>query len=117
MELQPETVFRALADPTRLRCIALLRAEGELCVCELTYALRMVQPKVSRHLAVLRESGLVTDRREGQWIHYRCHPELPEWAERVLDAALEAARDREPYREDRALLSGMPDRPASRCCA
>ena len=72
--------FPALADPTRLRCLLLLASEGELCVCELTHALDVSQPKISRHLATLREAGIVDDRREGLWIHYRIHHDLPAWA-------------------------------------
>ena len=73
-------LFSLLADPTRLRCVVLLQREGELCVCELVRALDLSQPKVSRHLAVLREGGVVEDRRAGQWVHYRLHPALPAWA-------------------------------------
>ena len=67
-------LFALLADPTRLRCVVLLQREGELCVCELVHALDLPQPKVSRHLALLREAGVVEDRRAGQWVHYRLHP-------------------------------------------
>src|SRR3989304_3575780 len=79
-----ENFFPALADPTRLRCLLLLAAEGELCVCELTHALGESQPKISRHLAMLRAAGIVSDRREGLWVHYRLNPELPPWAREVL---------------------------------
>lgn len=62
--------FKALADETRLRILALL-LEGELCVCELIAALELPQSTVSRHLATLRNSGWVTDRRQGVWMYYR----------------------------------------------
>lgn len=62
-------VFKALSDPTRLRLLNLL-AEGEVCVCHLGEVLRIVQPKVSRHLAYLKRAGLVSARREGKWMHY-----------------------------------------------
>jgi len=77
MEIDPEDLFKALADPTRLRCLMLLSMERELCVCELTHALDEIQPKVSRHLASLRDQGIVRDRRQGQWVYYRLNPELP----------------------------------------
>ena len=86
----PERLFRLLSDPTRLQCMLLLRRADSLCVCELTAELQMIQPKVSRHLATLREAGLVQDERRGQWVHYRIAPGMPPWIERVLDAALEA---------------------------
>jgi ArsR family transcriptional regulator len=63
-------LFRTLADPTRLRLLNLL-ACGETCVCELTDTLRVVQPKVSRHLRHLERAGLVEARRNGKWVHYR----------------------------------------------
>ena len=116
MDLYPEQLFHVLSDITRLRCLVLLEAEGELCVCELTHALCEGQPKVSRHLALMREAGLVKDRRAGQWVYYRLHPELPPWARRAIAAAVEGTGGRQPYRGDRVRLKEMPNRPA-RCCA
>lgn len=63
------TVFKALSDETRLRVIKLLE-ERELCVCELIQVLEMSQPRISRHLGVLKNAGLVNDRREGKWVYY-----------------------------------------------
>jgi DNA-binding transcriptional ArsR family regulator len=63
--------FRALGDPTRLRILELLRAEGELSAGELTRRLGQAQPKVSNHLACLRWCGFVTTRREHRVIYYR----------------------------------------------
>ena len=63
-------LFKALSDETRLRIMGLL-AEGELCVCELMAVLGLPQSTVSRHLAYLKNSGLVSDRRQGTWMHYR----------------------------------------------
>lgn len=66
----PEQLFRTLSDPTRLRLLNLL-AQGEVCVCDLHGTLAIDQPKVSRHLAQLRDAGLVEARRNGKWMHYR----------------------------------------------
>jgi len=66
----PALLFKTLADPTRLRLLNLL-ADGETCVCEWTDTLRVVQPKVSRHLAHLKRAGLVEACRNGKWTHYR----------------------------------------------
>ena len=63
-------VFKALSDETRLRILKLLE-NGELCVCDIVAALDMVQPKVSFHLAALKEAGLIKDRKHGKWTHYR----------------------------------------------
>jgi ArsR family transcriptional regulator len=109
--------FPALADPTRLRCLLLLAGEGELCVCELTHALDESQPKISRHLATLREAGIVSDRREGLWIHYRINPELPAWARAILNTASRANTTAKPFAQDRKRLRGAPTRPPIRCCA
>ncbi|AXP01624.1 ArsR family transcriptional regulator [Pseudomonas fluorescens] len=92
MHIQPHTIFKCLGDETRARIMLMLAAEGELCVCELIWALDDSQPKVSRHLAQLRTCGLLEDRRQGQWIYYRLHPQLPQWAVDVLNTTLEANR-------------------------
>src|SRR5262245_57629083 len=65
-----ETLFKALADETRLRILGLLLA-GEVCVCDIHESLKIPQSKASRHLAYLRRAGLVETRREGLWIHYK----------------------------------------------
>lgn len=110
-----DDLFRALADPTRLRLLLLLAAEGELCVCELTHALDAIQPKISRHLAMLREAGIVLDRREGLWIHYRINPKLPAWAREILATTARANAGVEPYARDARRLKGTPNRPPARC--
>lgn len=63
-------LFKALSDETRLRILSLLTA-GELCVCDLMEVLQLPQSTVSRHLAYLRNTGLVDDRRQGVWMYYR----------------------------------------------
>jgi ArsR family transcriptional regulator, arsenate/arsenite/antimonite-responsive transcriptional repressor len=68
--LDPDQLFRALADETRLRILHLI-GNREICVCYFVEALRVSQPKISRHLAYLRRTGLVETRRDGLWIHYR----------------------------------------------
>jgi len=62
--------FKALSDETRLRILKLLE-HGELCVCDVVAALDMIQPKVSFHLAVLKEAGFIKDKKHGRWIHYK----------------------------------------------
>jgi ArsR family transcriptional regulator len=66
--------FRALSDPHRLRILDRLRG-GEHCVCELTDVLDAGQSLLSFHLKTLKDAGLVTDRREGRWMHYALDPE------------------------------------------
>lgn len=113
MSLCPETFFRALADETRLRCLALL-AHGELCVCDLTAVLGLAQPKISRHLAYLREAAIVVDRRQGRWIHYRLSPGLPAWAREVIETAVAGVRAGPPFADDLQRLESLSAR-AERC--
>ena len=68
---QTARMFKALADETRLRILGLLLREGELCVCDIMAALQLPQSTVSRHMAYLRTSGWVDDRRMGLWVHYK----------------------------------------------
>jgi ArsR family transcriptional regulator len=83
-------IFKALADPTRLRIMLLLR-KRELCVCELMFILGMEQSRVSRHMRVLREAGLAEDVRDGRWIIYRVRDEARPLLEGLLTGA---SRDR-----------------------
>ncbi|KAF0866806.1 metalloregulator ArsR/SmtB family transcription factor [Pseudomonas sp. LD120] len=111
--LNPAELFKALADETRTRIALLMTREGELCVCELTVALDLSQPKISRHLALLRGCGLLLDRRQGQWIYYRLHPELPNWISELLQSTSQA--NGQWLMDDVQRLQGMHDRPL-RCC-
>ena len=117
MNINAETLFRMLADSTRLRTLMLLQAHGELCVCELTHALDLSQPKISRHLAHLRESALLLAQRNGQWMYYRINPELPDWAQAILQHALSGSSGVQPYHRDQQTLKAMPNRPGTACCA
>ena len=117
MQLTADQFFKSLGDLTRLRMLVLLSREGELCVCELTHALGEIQPKVSRHLAQLREIGLVLDRRQGQWIYYRLNPKVPAWAREVLTTTSGSVRTQAPFKQDLQTLKDMPNRPDNACCA
>ena len=108
--------FDVLSDETRRRLLALFLKEGELCVCELFQALDVAQPKVSRHLGVMREAGLLAMRREGTWVYYQVHPQLPLWAYRIMEALGQAAAVGRVYQDDTNRLAAMSNRPA-RCCA
>lgn len=115
--MKPDQFFKALSDLTRLRMLVLLSSEGELCVCEMTHALDEIQPKISRHLAYLREIGVVLDRRQGLWIYYRPNPDLPVWARDVLAATTEGIISQSPFNQDLKALTDMPNRPEGTCCA
>jgi ArsR family transcriptional regulator len=78
-------LFHALSDDTRLAILARLR-RGERCVCELTDLLDAAQPRLSFHLKVLKDAGILLDRRDGRWVHYRIDPAALDAATRVLAA-------------------------------
>lgn len=115
--LAPHTFFQLLSDETRLRSLLLMQKEGELCVCELMYALELSQPKISRHLAMLRDAGLVLDRRQGQWIYYQIHPALTDWMREVIDSLGQNGEVESVFKKDLVLLNKMPNRPALKPCS
>ena len=92
-------LFHALSDETRLEIIELLR-KGERCVCELTNTLDAAQSRLSFHLRVLKDAGVVRDRKDGRWVHYELVPDA--------------------FEEVETLVSGMKPRVVGRdtnCCA
>jgi ArsR family transcriptional regulator, arsenate/arsenite/antimonite-responsive transcriptional repressor len=77
-------VFKAAGDKNRLRILKMLEHKN-MCVCELSAALGITQPSVSKHMSLLKEAGLVRDEREGQWIIYRlCDEKINQYAPAVL---------------------------------
>ncbi|MDT7526687.1 metalloregulator ArsR/SmtB family transcription factor [Pseudidiomarina sp. GXY010] len=83
---RPEELFKVLADPLRLTMICILASGTERCVCDLVELTGMSQPKVSRHLAQLRDYGLLLDRKDQRWVYYRLNPALPDWMKKVIAA-------------------------------
>lgn len=114
--MNPVQFYKCLADETRFRCLMLIEHEQELCVCELTEALNEIQPKISRHLAQLRNCELLVDRRQGQWVFYRINPELDSWARAVIAETL--AGNKALIKDNLAALDTMGSRPArvEACC-
>ena len=96
----PSELFSLLSDETRLRCLVLLQKEKELCVCEISQIIGSIQPKISRHLALMRNSGIVSDERRGQWVYYSMSPSLPGWAKKIIESTLEILVKQEPYHSD-----------------
>ena len=105
---EPAFLFKTLSDPTRLRLLNLL-AEGETCVCELTDTLRVVQPKVSRHLARLKRAGLVDAQRNGKWMHYR-------WAQHGDPLVRQVASGLRAWMAKDARMNGERRRRRKVCC-
>lgn len=116
MNLSSLDSLKAVADPNRLAMVLLIARQHELCVCELMAALELPQTKVSRLLALLKEAGLLMDRRQGKWVFYRLADVLPLWFEQALPAF--------QHVEEAVMLSAeqklaqMGDRPErlQKCC-
>ena len=87
-----QDLLTALNDPTRRAALAIVWDGGEHCVCELMARLDASQSRMSRHMKVLREAGLVTDRRDAQWVRFRLNPTLAAERRAVVAAVLAAER-------------------------
>ena len=98
-----ETLFLALADKTRLRILNLM-GEDEISVGYLVEVLGESQPKISRHLAYLRNAGLVSVRRDGKWMHYRIKEAENSLAAEVIDDLLNWAGTQEQMLAERERL-------------
>ncbi len=106
--------FKALSDETRLRILKLLE-DGELCVCDITAALQMTQPNISFHLSILKEAGLIKDRKEGRWNHYQL--DLTDIMNRVVLPTSLSRIDGAKVAEDRERLVKFKNEKSSvRCC-
>jgi ArsR family transcriptional regulator len=115
-EHNPAQWFKALADETRCRIVALIATEGELCVCELMCALGESQPKISRHLALLRSVGLLMDHRRGQWVYYHLPSDLPSWVQVLVDLLKEAQDLNDEHQRLMRMGDQRPMRQAISCC-
>jgi ArsR family transcriptional regulator, arsenate/arsenite/antimonite-responsive transcriptional repressor len=104
-----ENLFMALADKTRLRLLNLMR-EDEICVCFFTEVLEESQPKISRHLAYLRNAGIVESRRDGKWMHYSIIEPENYFAAQVL-------RDTLHWLESQAEMKKDYEKLSVACCA
>ena len=98
-------LFKACSDPVRLRLLNLLEGR-EVCVCHLHDALELPQPTVSRHLAYLRKTGLVTGRKDGLWVHYRLSKPTGELHRKLLESVATLA-DFQTVENDRKRLSRL----------
>ena len=90
-------MFKALADPVRLRLVSLIasHAGGEACVCDISATIDLSQPTISHHLKVLRKAGLLGSQRRGTWVYYRVIPAALQQLSAVLhiDGGLAASSE------------------------
>ena len=103
----PAHYFKMLSDETRIRCLLLIARENGLCVSELTQALAENQPKISRHLAQLRQSGFLVDEREGARVRYKVSADLPGWVTKIVDSLKDSGCLKEQYHQDIERLSSI----------
>ena len=87
----PVAILSALAEPTRLGALLILADGQEHCVCQLMARLDATQSRMSRHMQTLKQAGLVTDRRDAQWVRYRLNPNLAPATRAILEAVMAAA--------------------------
>lgn len=106
-------VFKALSDETRIRIFRLL-LEGELCICDLMEVLELPQSKVSRHMAYLKHSGLVDDRREGVWIYYSLREPQSKLHEYLMRCIHDCFEEHEVFNRDLQRLKSFE---AEKTCA
>jgi ArsR family transcriptional regulator len=118
-----DRVLKALADPTRLRIVGLLRT-GEICVCHIYDSLKISQPKASRHLAYLRRAGVVRAEKRGLWVYYALSTGLTPAVRALLDAAIHctthlatSARDVRRLAKTTGCPVVVPNIDAATCCA
>ena len=108
--------FKVMADDTRLKIILMLMCESELCVCELTHALELSQPKISRHIALLKKQQLLSERKSGRWVYYSMAKPLSQWKQAVIKSCFE---ENLPVIDEclrnLAMMGERPER-AQQCC-
>lgn len=96
-------VFKALSDETRIRMLKLL-SQGELCVCEIMQAMEISQSRASRNLGILKEAGLLKDKRIGQWVHYSLNKEGTAYHSALLQLVNNCLNDDKTILKDKEML-------------
>jgi len=111
-----EAVLKAAADPNRARVLKMLEV-GELCVCQIVAALDLSPSTVSKHLSLLRAAGLVEERKEGRWVHFRLAEQAANDYALPLLSLLRAWLRKDPViRADRATVSRIRRMPVEELC-
>jgi ArsR family transcriptional regulator len=111
-----DLLFRAFSDRTRLRILNLLGGRDEICVCDLMRVLDLPQAKVSRHLAYLRRAGLVSGRKEQQWMHYRLLPARGKFHAKLLECLSCCMGEVPTLKNDRQKLGKCRVETNEKCC-
>jgi len=110
------SAFKALSDPIRVRLLKMLLSQGEpVCVCELADALGLPQYRISKHLAILRQAGLVVDSRIGTWVYYSVRPNVPDSIRGVYEVVQTHACGPPFQRDEERLKARLGLREDGRC--
>lgn len=117
MHIEKTKVFAALSNQIRLRCIYLLATHEEICVCDFVDTLEISQPAASKALSNLKSVGLISDRREANWVYYRLNAELPGWLVKILDGLVIGLTDDKVFVADKKRCNRLVARPRQLTCA
>jgi ArsR family transcriptional regulator len=109
-------IFKSLAEETRLRLLVLLQGGNEYCVCDLMQALDMPQSTVSRHLAYLKRTGWVQDRRGGVWMYYSLKKDMDAFLQAQLVLIINQLANDPIYKTDRQRLEAYLQTKDANCC-
>ncbi|MEM7613281.1 MAG: metalloregulator ArsR/SmtB family transcription factor, partial [Pseudomonadota bacterium] len=109
-------VFSVLSNEVRLRCLYLLAKNKEICVCEMVDALQISQPSVSKALASLKTAGLLSDRRDANWVYYQLRGDLPSWLGVVVDETVDELSREKACRADEKRFRRLAALPTELAC-
>lgn len=110
-------VFSVLANETRLRCLYLVFANEEVCVCEIVEALNITQPSASKALGALKIAGLLTDRKEANWNYFSLNEAMPEWMKTLVTATCKQQSKSPVHTLDQKRLQALDLREEGAGCA
>ena len=116
MDIDSVQVFSALANETRLRCLFLVASNGEVCVCEVVDALGIAQPSASKALNALKGAGLLSDRRDANWIYYRLNSRMADWMAALVAATVTGLGSSRAHTADQKRFKRLDSRVTEGVC-
>ena len=103
--------FKVIGDETRLRCLAIIETYKNVCVCELVHALDLPQSKISRHLSLMKSAGLVSQKRENQWVLYSISSDLSDFEQKLITTIVNEISKSGIFKKDKEHFLKMENRP------
>ncbi len=116
MNIDLTKFYSALSNETRLRCLYLVSKFDEICVCDVVETLDITQPAASKALHILRDIGLLKDRKDANWNYYRISPDIAEWTKSILDTTVTEMDHSSCYDRDRKRIQRLISCPQSDTC-